>query len=469
MVFLSSKSADRISSITSSSDSKDSVWYVSLTLLYSFSSPAFSYSLPLSSVFLSSVYDHSNSMLNDHLEAGHSDSNHTAESDGPLGPLPGCGTDQRQGIGGGASPPSMWHLPTLIGWKEIIVKIKVHRYLTKSASELLSRSASLSSFTIESAIAQGEALQLADLFPGCEDLPPEILFNMSNESAFAKLINMKSTESSSSLSPAINRSVSTPLLMTLMRTKSLTTPAKLGTESPASPDLKISPLPVGSSTPLSITKTPSPIRIPSTRLDRASEYLDGTAEGMRRAILEIGKYQWLMNEIKNAASLYSEKTVNGHSSFDSDSKCDTDSSSKNTETKINITTVGSRSDESENGNSNDNGNSNSNGNSNGDSNGNSNGNDSGSTLLKETLPTVVLSDEIYSKQRTESRKESHLACREIYIDLLTLYYLQRSKKIPDSFRADSRKSDQFKVSASSSPFFLVNFALIYSLPAISSP
>jgi hypothetical protein len=381
-------------------------------------------------------------MLDDCIETGHSESNHTAESEGPLGPLPGCGTDQRPGIGGGASPPSMWHLPTLIGWKEIIVKIKVHRYLTKSASELLSRSASLSSFTIESAIAQGEALQLADLFPGCEDLPPEMLFKMSNESTFAKLINLKSTESSSSLSPAINRSISTPLLMTLMRTKSISTPAKLGTESPASPDLKISPLPVGSSTPLSISKTPSPVRIPSTRLDRASEYLDGTAEGMRRAILEIGKYQWLMNEIKTAASLYHEKTVNGEASSDCDSKYDTDSGSKNTEMIVNNATDSGRSE----------------------------GNGNGTTAHKETSPSVVLSDEIYSRQKAESRKESHLSCREIYIDLLTLYYLQRSKKIPDSFRAENRKSEQFKVSRSYFLSFLscISFYLLFQFLLLHS-
>jgi hypothetical protein len=326
----------------------------------------------------------------------------------------------------------MWHLPTLIGWKEIVVKIKVHRYLTKSASELLSRSASLSSFTIESAIAQGEALQLADLFPGCEDLPPEILFNMSNESAFAKLINFKTTESSSSLSPAINRSISTPLLMTLMRTKSISTPAKLGTESPASPDLKISPVPIGSSTPLSISKTPSPVRIPSTRLDRASEYLDGTAEGMRKAILEIGKYQWLMNEIKTAASLCSEKTVNGEASSDSDGKCDTDSGSKNTEMVVNNATYSGRSE----------------------------GSGSGPTAHKDVSPSVVLSDEIYSKRKAESRKESYLACREIYIDLLTLFYLQKSRKIPDSFRAENRKSELFKVSSTYFLFFSSCFCFI---------
>lgn len=368
----------------------------------------------------------SNSLLIDHSDAGHTETTHTTESEGPLGPLPGSGTDQRPGIGGGASPPSMWHLPTLIGWKEIVVKIKVHRYLTKSASELLSRSASLSSFTIESAIAQGEALQLADLFPGCEDLPPEILFNMSSDNAFTKLINMKSTESSSSLAPAINRSISTPLLMTLMRTKSISTPAKLGTESPASPDLKASPLPVGSSTPLSISKTPSPVRIPSTRLDRAAEYLDGTAEGMRRAILEIGKYQWLMNEIKIAAILYNEKAVNGEASSDNDS------STTNTETKVNILSDSSRSD----------------------------GNNS--TVHKETSPSVHLTDEIFTKIKTDIRKESHLACREIYIDLLTLYYLQRSKKIPDSFRAENRKSEQFKVSPTYSSFlvFSTDFALL---------
>lgn len=372
-----------------------------------------------------------NHLLYENTEVGFSESSHTAESEGPLGPMPGSGSDQRPGIGGGASPPPMWHLPTLIGWREVVVKIKVHRYLTKSALELLSRSVSLSSFTVEPSIEQGESLQLADLFPGCEDIPPEILCNMSNESAFAKLINLQIAESSSSLSPAMNRSISSPLLMSLLRSRSTSTPVKPGTESPASPEVKVSPLPVGSATPLSISKTPSPVRIPSTRLDRAAEYLDGTAEGMRRAVLEIGKYQWLMNEIKTAASMCSQKTLNRESSSDDDSKCDTDSDSKKSETKDSTAVYISLRD--------------------GDGNGN------GSTSQKETVPSVGLTDEIYLNRKSELRKESHLVARDIYIDLLTLYYMQRHKKSPESGRIDHRKSELFKVSA----FGTVCYCVIY--------
>jgi hypothetical protein len=306
------------------------------------------------------------------------------------------------------NPPAMWHLPTIIGWREALVKTKVHRCLTKSSSTQQSSSTHLSS-QIET--EQADELQLVDFFPGCETAIPEVTYPAASDQTVSESTNTQATTPLCSGPPPMGRSISSPLIMTLLRNRSSSTPAKLVHEDPQV-ELQ-SPSPAASL--VSVTPTPTHVvssfsGAPSMRLDRAVEFFDDTAEGMRWAILEMGKYQWLMNEAKNVESfLNSSQTASVDNTLYNEVKHNTDDNSNN-----NFLITGSTA--------------------NGD-------NNSG------ILPSDQVSSHIFLKRIADNNTESLTISRDIYVNLLTLFYMQRSKKVSESAKVvfNVHKSDLFKV------------------------
>lgn len=305
------------------------------------------------------------------------------------------------------NPPAMWHLPTIIGWREALVKTKVYRCLTKSSSTLQSSSTHLSS---ETETEQADELQLVDFFPGCETAIPEVTYPAASDQT-PESISTQATTPLCSGPPAMGRSISSPLIMTLLRNRSSSTPAKLVHEDPQS-ELQSS-----SSAASLVPVTPTPTHVvssfsgaPSMRLDRAVEFFDDTAEGMRWAILEMGKYQWLMNEAKNAESfLNSNQTASVDTALYNEVKHNTDDNSNN-----DFLITGSTA--------------------NGD-------NTSG------ILPSDQVSSHIFLKRIADNNAESLTISRDIYVNLLTLFYMQKSKKVSESAKVvfNVHKSDLFKV------------------------
>ena len=105
---------------------------------------------------------------------------HPSQKDGGGGGP--TGTDRGPSAGGVASPPPMWHLPTIIGWRESIVRRKVFCCLTKATPKVLNRLSS--NFSLDIDAIQSGALQLADVFPRCNETPPEIPNRTANGIAY---------------------------------------------------------------------------------------------------------------------------------------------------------------------------------------------------------------------------------------------------------------------------------------------
>ena len=350
-------------------------------------------------------------------------------------------------FGDSAAPPLMWHLPTVIGWREDIVRIKVRRCLSKSVPQkALARSKSVSSFAPDMSGVETGAFELGDLFPGCDDVSNEGLLGMHGDSTKQTLTKSASL-SSSSLSPILYRSSSSPVLITMMRNRSSSTgttmipTAVVDTQFRSqsqthvlTPSSLMSPLSQSGSsctsssfnTPLSTSKSTSPLLAPSMRLDRATEYLDGTSEGMRRAILEMGKYrlqiietrrilQYLANE-----SLQSEK--NKSDSNDDESKVN-EGIDEITKSIDDNDLRGMKSPRL---------------------------NDHHSNIFNDGsgIEGLRSPEESFSKRNPEHHVDPHNISRGIYIDLLTLFYMQKCKCSPESGGRDSimRKTDLFKVS-----------------------
>ena len=371
-------------------------------------------------------------------------------------------------------PPYMWHLPTVIGWREEVVKVRVRRCLSKSKTPRnLSRSTSASNFSTERNGVEADALQLGDLFPGCDDTFQEGLLTSINENIKATL-SKSSSLSSSSMSPVLNRSISSPLLMTLMRKRSSSVSSPMAptviipngqtqpqgeTQERTHSQLQIRPhsqsfmlppftdtvsSPASSSssinTPLSTSKSMSPLVASSVRLDRASEFLDGSLEGMRRAILEIGKYRRDLNETKNIINYIANTTISSekekNDSNDDELKCNENENENENDIIKNVTDNdfhGINSPRQPD---------------------NIFNNQSGIEGLQS--PGVI-----YTKRKTENHLDPHVISRYIYIDLLTLFYMQRNKSLSDCGGNDSniRKNDLFKVMIFKLFFIFCNLSL----------
>ena len=316
------------------------------------------------------------------------------------------------------NPPSMWHLPTIIGWREALVKIKVHRCLSKSSHYQPPSSSSVTHLSGETAIDQTDSLQLIDYFPGCETPIPEVTYPAAvTELSVPELITVQVTTPSTPGPPTMGRSISSPLIMTLLRSRSSSTPVRLVHEDAQVTDLQSSPSSAASTvpvTPIPAHVVSSPPGAPSMRLDRAVEFFDDTAEGMRWAILEMGKYQWLMDEAKNAESfLNSSHTASGDTILYNEGRHATDD---NNNIEYAITSSTSQGDSS-----------------------------SGITTGDQVTSHIFL------KKIAENNTESLTISRDIYVNLLTLYYLQKSKKVfePAKVVFNVHKSDLFKVSGRS--------------------
>ena len=377
-----------------------------------------------------------------------------------------------------SSPPFMWHLPTIIGWREEVVRVKVRRCLSRPTSiRMRARSSSSTgSFTPEVSGTDSDDLQLIDLFPGCEDIPvggpgssigvsvSGALFSPTAEgTARQMLMRSTSLSSSSSNSLPITRPLSSPYPRSLIRSRS-------GSASPSPVILSVATAGSGSgqahsekgssqsspSTPLSF-KSIQPLLAPSMRLDKATEFLDGTAEGMRRAILEIGKYRLNMNENKNAVYMagiagacspcpidlklenreaeFSHNKTNNNindnnmNSISNNNKSNTESEMIHKIDKVIIIDDDhNKSPSTENGNN-----------------------------SEDEVTRSAHADDQYLKTISDTRKDPQTISRNIYIDLLTLFYMQKSKLMPE-YGADSasRKYDLFKV------IFLLNLSTTLS-------
>lgn len=294
------------------------------------------------------------------------------------------------------------------------MKIKVHRCLSKSSYHQPQKSSSVTHLSGETAIEQTDSLQLIDYFPGCETPIPEVSYPAVTELSVPELITVQVATPSTPGPPTMGRSISSPLIMTLLRSRSSSTPVKLVYEDAQVPDLQSSPSSAASTvpvTPIPVHVVSSPAGAPSMRLDRAVEFFDDTAEGMRWAILEMGKYQWLMNEAKNAESfLSSSHTASGDTILYNEGPHTTDD---NSNIEYAITSSTSQGD-----------------------------NSSGITTGDQ------VSSHIFLKKIAENNTESLTISRDIYVNLLTLYYLQKSKKQCESAKVvfNVQKSDLFKVS-----------------------
>ena len=329
------------------------------------------------------------------------------------------GTDRGHSVGGVASPPPMWHLPTIIGWRESIVRRKVFCCLTKAAPKVMNRLSS--NFSLDIDAIQSGALQLADVFPRCNETPLDIPNRTANGIAY-RASNGRARTLSSSLSPALDRSVSSPSLPTMLRSRSSSTPMKMRRPS-ASPEIiaALSPASI-CSTPQPASKSSSPARLPRTRLESAAEFLDGTAEGMRRAILEIGKYEWLVYEAKSAAAYHDrEEAAKKEMEYDGEGKDGTEHNIGGG--KEDVVSGGADSGLM---------------------------NDSNGAHDEPEREVEVEADEEANWMKFKAtRREAHTISRDIYVDLLTLFYMQKCKKSPESVSAKADHSgkllDHFKV------------------------
>jgi hypothetical protein len=291
----------------------------------------------------------------------------------------------------------MWHLPSIIGWRKDVVKAKI-RHLLSPPREKISRSFSLPISPRAQTESHREALQLTDLFPGCEDVPQEFNPNISTSgSVDSHPTNL--TTLSPSISPTITRSISSPGPM----------PSILGTTSSLS---KASPSPgsIGTRSQMSTCKTPM---IPSTRLERTIELLDGSVDGMKRAVLEIGKYQRLMAESK-FCRLESDDGIESESKYlDSHSQRRYD----NKDFQMNNLHI--------------------------------NGSD-------RSIATSPVSNYDSSKKIVDRRNQHYTVARSIYIDLLTLFHFQKSKEFHSyvgDLSTNTKHIDIFKVMFQSSFLF----------------
>ena len=361
-----------------------------------------------------------------------------------------------------ATPPLLWHLPTVIGWREDVVKVRVRRCLSKSLPQkAFARSQSVSSFAADMSGAQTDTFELGDLFPGCDDVINEGMLGI-NSDITKQTLTKSSSLSSSSLSPIIYRSSSSPVLITMMRNRSSSTgtsmvpTAVIDTQFRSqsqthvlTPLSLISPLSQSGSsstsssfnTPLSTSKSTSPLSAPSMRLDRATEYLDGTLEGMRRAILEIGKYRLQVIETKRILqylaneSLQNEKNKNDSNDDESKVNEGIDDITKNYDENdlhgINSPRI----------------------------------NDNNTNIFSDGsgIEGLQSPEESYSKRNPEHHVDPHNISRSIYIDLLTLFYMQKCKSNSESGGRDSvmRKTDLFIVSILSLP--LASLLICYCL------
>lgn len=323
------------------------------------------------------------------------------------------------GVGGVASPPPMWHLPTIIGWRESIVRRKVFCCLTKLSPKAINRLSTTFSLDIDA--IQSGALQLADVFPRCNETPLDMPHRTANGIAYRASSGRPRTLSTS-LSPA-DRSVSSPSLATMLRSRSSSTPIKMRRPSAASPEISAALTASVCSTPQPASKSSSPARLPRTRLESAAEFLDGTAEGMRRAILEIGKYEWLVYEAKSAAAYHArEEAAKKEMEYDGEGKDGT------------VLVVSASKEEvvsgADRGPVND-----------------SNGADD--EPVAETEVEVEADEEADWMKFKATRREAHTISRDIYVDLLMLFYMQKCKKTPESVSGKADHSgkllDQFKV------------------------
>jgi hypothetical protein len=281
----------------------------------------------------------------------------------------------------------MWHLPSIIGWRKDAVKAKI-RHLLSPSPEKISRPVSLPIIT--SRAETREALQLIDLFPDCEDIPQDYIHNISTSgSVDSHPTNLDTL--SPTISPTITRSMSSPDTM----------PSMLGTTSSLS---KASPSPrsIGTRSQMSTSKTPM---IPSTRLERTMESLDGSVDGMKRAVLEIGKYQRLMAENK-ICRLESDDGIESESKESKYS--DPHSQRRNVIYDVQVNNL------------------------------HVNGSDG-------SIATSPVSNYDSSKDR---KNQHYTVARSIYIDLLTLFHFQKSKEF-QGYVGDpstiSKHVDLFKV------------------------
>lgn len=278
----------------------------------------------------------------------------------------------------------MWHLPSIIGWRKDAVKAKIRNLLSPS-HKIIPKSGSVpNNFSQAQTESYKEALRLIDLFPGCDDVPQEYVPNMSTSGS----IDSHPTNfavMSPSISPTITRSISSPGPMhTPLRTNlsvSRASPGSIGLRSQISAS--------------SLSKTPM---TPSLRLERTIELLDGSVDGMKRAVLEIGKYQRLMAEIK-LCRLESYKSDDG---IESESKyLDSHDQRRYVNTDF--------------------------------------------QLSDSTSP---ISNYDSSKKAADHLNQPYTVARSIYIDLLTLFYFQKSKELQSYFgdpSINTKQADLFKV------------------------
>jgi hypothetical protein len=144
---------------------------------------------------------------------------------------------------------------------------------------------------------------------------------------------------------------------------------------------------------------------PSIRLERTIELLDGSVDGMKRAVLEIGKYQRLMAENK-FCRLESYKSDDG-----------TESESKYLDSHNQRRYVNN------------------------------------DFQLNDSTSPIYNYDS--SKKAADRLNQPYTVARSIYIDLLTLFYFQKSKEL-QSYVGDpstnTKQADLFKVKIFS--FFL---------------